>query len=148
MQVKSFGCSFIFGSDLADNVAARNQPRADYSRFTWPALLAKHLNTGYECYARPGSGNFQIMERILSQSVMDSDTNLFVIGWTWIDRFDYIDSQATRYNRHGFWKTLMPVDQGPVAETYYRDLHSECRDKLSTLVHMNCLLYTSPSPRD
>jgi hypothetical protein len=85
MKIKSFGCSFIFGTDLADET--RGEPYAQSSQLTWPALLAQDLGLEYECHARPGSGNLRILEKILSISIQTPAT--FVIGWTWIDRFDY-----------------------------------------------------------
>ena len=91
MQVKSFGCSFIFGSELADD--GKNGLYAIGSRLTWPALLAKHYNYQYQTHARPGSGNLQILERMLNQTAVSDNLDLFVIGWTWIDRFDYYDSE-------------------------------------------------------
>ena len=64
-KVKSFGCSFSFGTDLPD--INNNQP----SKLTWPALVANHLDLKYECYAVGGCGNLQILENILNQ-VMDA----------------------------------------------------------------------------
>ena len=90
MTLKSFGCSFIFGSELADD--GRDGPYATPSQLTWPAHLSKHLSRDYQCYARPGAGNLQILEQLLNQSAINDDTDLFVIGWTWIDRFDYYDA--------------------------------------------------------
>lgn len=125
MILKSFGCSFIFGTDLKDD--GRTGTYATPSQLSWPALLAKDLGYQYACYARPGSGNLRILERVMSEAVSCSDQDLFVVGWTWIDRFDY-----TSYNDQ--WCTIMPVDTTDVAGVYYRDLHSQYRDKLTTLV--------------
>ena len=120
-KIKSFGCSFIFGSDLADT-----GPYANYSTLTWPAQLAKKLKLDYSCYAWPGSGNMRILESVLSQAA-NGDQDLFVIGWSWIDRFDYTDTQDS-------WKTILPVDTTREADFYYRNLHSQYRDKLMTLI--------------
>ena len=128
MKLKSFGCSFIFGTDLHDD--SRLAPKATPSNHTWPALLARQHNLEYHCYARPGSGNLQILERLLSQ-LCDVEPAVYVVGWTWIDRFDYT-TQDTPFQ----WRTVMPVDTNTVAKTYYRDLHSEYRDKLTTLIHV------------
>ena len=114
MILKSFGCSFIFGNDLADD--GRNLPRATASRLTWPALMAEDLGYEYECYARPGAGNLQITERLLNQICKD-EHSLFVIGWTWIDRFDYNQAKTHR------WNTVMPIDTDHRATVYFRDLH-------------------------
>ena len=131
MKLKSFGCSFIFGSDLADD--GRHGSFATPSQLTWPAHLARHMSRDYECYARPGSGNLQILERMLNQASISSSGDLFVIGWTWIDRFDYYDSNYDPATKRTPWSTVMPVDENPVAKTYYKHLHSEYRDKFSCL---------------
>lgn len=130
MKIKSFGCSFIFGSDLADDGFGTNKPKA--SKLTWPALLAGHFDLDYECYARPGAGNLQILEQVLNQATKDPD-DVFVIGWSWIDRFDYYDSSWNSRSHLSPWRTIMPVDNYPLAKTYYRELHSEYRDKFSNL---------------
>jgi hypothetical protein len=142
MKLKSFGCSFIFGSELADD--GRDLPTPTPSNFTWPAHLARHLTHNYECYARPGSGNLQIAERVLSHAV-NNDYALFVIGWTWIDRFDFTNSQI--YNQPlaaqwSNWHTIMPVDTTALAKTYYQGLHTEYRDKLTTLMSIRLVIDT------
>ena len=126
MILKSFGCSFIFGTDLHDD--SRQMPKATPSQHTWPALLARQHGWDYVCYARPGSGNLQIAERLLSQ-LTDTEPAIYVVGWTWIDRFDYTTTDA----RHQ-WKTVMPIDTDSAAQTYYKHLHSEYRDKLTSLI--------------
>jgi len=130
MRLKSFGCSFIYGSELADN---NNSP----SQLTWPAHLAQSLGYQYQCYAWPGAGNLQILEQILNQ-VAVNDNELFVIGWTWIDRFDYYP--ATTGLRP--WQTIMPVDTDDLAKVYYRDLHSEYRDKFTCLSYIKLAIDT------
>lgn len=126
MILKSFGCSFIFGTDLHDD--SRHMPKATPSQHTWPALLAQQHGWDYVCYARPGSGNLQIAEKLLSQ-LADTEPAIYVVGWTWIDRFDYTTTDA----RHQ-WKTVMPIDTDSVAQAYYKHLHSEYRDKLTSLI--------------
>lgn len=124
MILKSFGCSFIFGSELHDDVYSG--PDARPSRHTWPALLAQDLGYNYQCHARPGSGNLQILERLLNQLSNDS-MDLCVIGWTWIDRFDYNNAVNNQ------WKTITPTDTNDCAKFYYRNLHSQYRDKFTSL---------------
>jgi hypothetical protein len=133
MKLKSFGCSFIFGSDLADD--GRNGPYATPSQYTWPAHLARHLDYQYECYARPGAGNLQILESVLNQIPNSNSDDFFVIGWTWIDRFDYYPVNPTTPSRSP-WRTIMPIDTNDLAKVYYRDLHSEYRDKFTCLSYI------------
>ena len=139
MKLKSFGCSFIYGTDLADdgqgyfisNPDGTFTPMA--SQLTWPALLAQQLAYDYECYARAGSGNLQIADQVLNQI---NNTAFYVISWTWIDRFDYTDSETNK------WQTIMPVDNNSTAQVYYRDIHSQFRDKLTTLMNIKLVIDT------
>ena len=117
MKLKSFGCSFIFGSELQD-------PNS-----SWPALLAQHYGLEYQCHARPGSGNLRILESVLT-ALADPEPAVYVIGWTWIDRFDYADPATDR------WRSILPADTTDQAQYYYRHFHSQYRDKLSTLIHI------------
>ena len=121
MALKSFGCSLIFGTDLQDD--GRNGPKATPSRYTWPALLAKHLKRDYYCYARPGAGNLQILNQLLSN--IDNNDTIYVIGWTYAERFDYRENNQ--------WTSLMPIENSQVARTYYASLQDDLRDQLATL---------------
>ena len=126
MLVKSFGCSFVFGTDLPDQVA--NKP----SQLTWPAIFSQQQGHHYRCYACGGIGNLAIADRVLQEIALDV-TALFIIGWTWIDRFDYID-------KNSIWNTIRPVSDNDLAKTYYQELHSETRDKLTSLMIMRTVI--------
>jgi len=130
MKIKSFGCSFIYGSELIDDPHIWN-----YSDLTWPAILAKRLGYDYECHARPGSGNLQIAERVLNEC-NKKDSAVYIIDWTWIDRFDFIKSQDPWQP----WGTLRPNSTEKHAESYYKNLHSEYRDKFTTLISVKTVI--------
>ena len=139
MRLKSFGCSFIHGTELADQkmVGGRDMP----SQLTWPAHLAQHLNYPYLCFSHGGSGNLQILSRVLNQIANSNSSDVFVIGWTWIERFDYyVDNHGDQTVDP--WNTILPVDQGSVAQVYYRDLHSEFRDKFTSLTSIKLAIDT------
>lgn len=125
MKLLSFGCSFIFGCELPDNTA----PDV-YSRQSWPALLAQHHGWDYHCRAEPGSGNLRIAHNVLNHIEQDA---VFVIGWTWCDRFDF----STLDDR---WNTLLPPDKDQYAQFFYKHLHSQMRDKLTSLIQINLVL--------
>lgn len=135
MKLKSFGCSFIFGTDLADaGTQFKNPPP---SQNTWPGLIAKHLNYNYECLARPGGGNLQILENIIMQTV-DPDPCVYFINWTWIDRFDYwTDRNAWAPNKFGYnqWRTIRPGETDQQSEFYYKNLHHCYSDKFNSLLY-------------
>lgn len=130
MLCKSFGCSFTYGTDLADTVH-RKSHRSDYyikpSQQTWPALVAANFNMGYICYAEPGCGNLRIMQAVLEEMAANPDPAFYIVNWTYIDRFDHTDK-----NNH--WMTIMPTDEDKKSEVYYRDIHSSIRDKITNLV--------------
>ena len=127
MLVKSFGCSFIFGTELSDQVAKNP------SQLTWPAVFSQQLKYHHLCYAQGGIGNLAIADRVLEEIARDV-TALFIIGWTWIDRFDYC------INKNQQWSTIRPGSDGDLAKTYYRELHSETRDKLASLMTIRTVI--------
>jgi len=140
MKIKSFGCSFIFGNDLVDVNEKLGEPYSVASKFTWPSLFAQSLGYDYECHARPGSGNLRILEKILSHAAQDTHS-VYVIGWSYIDRFDYtveLTGKDHVYDITGtsLWRTMMPIDDDHAAEVYYKNLHSQMRDKFTNLIYI------------
>jgi len=114
------GDSFLYGSDLA---------RTDQ---TWPSIIAQQLELEYHCRARPGVGNAQILQQILSAQAEFGKRAVYIINWTWIDRFDYVDTQDET------WHTTRPVlDDAERDPVYYRYFHSELADKFHNLVYIN-----------
>jgi hypothetical protein len=96
------------------------------------------------CYARPGAGNLQIAERALTH-LATNEQALFVINWSFIDRFDYfmLDNPNKFYdNEWNEWATLMPIDETDISKIYYKQLHSELRDKLTTLMSVKLVVDT------
>jgi hypothetical protein len=102
---------------------------------TWPALIAQHFGWIYQTYARPGSGNLQILERLLCQ-IDPSDPAIYVIGWTYNDRFDYLNESLQTPWPGTKWSTLMPIEDTAVAINYFRNLHSEYSDKMRSLIYI------------
>jgi len=126
MLVKSFGCSFIFGTDLPDQVEKKP------SQLTWPAVFSQQLGHHHICHALGGTGNLAIANRVLNEVSRDVYA-LFIIGWTWIDRFDYI-------NKNQQWSTIRPGSNDDLANIYYRELHTETRDKLASLMTIRTVI--------
>jgi hypothetical protein len=124
--LKSFGCSFIYGTDLSDDLSKFVENKC--SNLTWPALISKKLNLNYECYARPGIGNFKIYTDILANSAAQ-EPSVVVVNWTWIDRFDYIDYQNS-------WQTLRPSEENALQKFYYQNLHSQMQDMIADATYI------------
>jgi hypothetical protein len=128
MKLKSFGCSFIYGSDLSDQIDHDLPPYA-CSNLTWPALVSKSYGFNYECYAEPGVGNFKILSSVISQASLD-DPAVFVINWTWIDRFDFVDDREQ-------WTTVRPSNDSALSDMYYRNFHSQIKDMMTSVYAIN-----------
>lgn len=80
MKIVSFGDSFIFGTELTDNVAGNK---------AWPALIAKELGVDYETCAIPGCGNDAIARQVYTYFKNNTKTDtLAIINWTWAARWD------------------------------------------------------------
>lgn len=119
MILGAFGDSFLFGNDLKDCIGNTA------SSCTWPALISKKLNMQYKCHAKPGIGNRQIINSLLDTI---GNYDFYIINWTWIDRYDYVDIVSNT------WNTTRPVlDNKKIDKFYYKHLHSELHDKQNTL---------------
>lgn len=133
MKLVSFGCSLIFGTDLSDTRGCADRA----SQLTWPALVAKKLNLPYQTWAHGGRGNLMIMDRLTGEIHRASDAQddtLFVIQWTFIDRFDYCDPNGRLAGHRGNdYLALCPRDHTAESDFYYRTLHSEYRDKITNI---------------
>lgn len=136
MIIKSFGCSFIFGTDLSD--ARPDWIGQQHSLLTWPALLAKKLGYQYQCHAHGGAGNLCILNRLLVHLAHNEDA-MFIVNWTYIDRFDYRDVNGGPLGMND-WKQIRPGDDSKLAVTYFQHLHSEHRDKITSLMAINAAL--------
>lgn len=94
-KIVSFGDSFIFGSELANNYKGQA---------AWPGLIARDLGLDYETRAVPGCGNENIARQVLEYfSENDHKETLAVINWTWAIRYDFYMLPAES------WVTLGPT---------------------------------------
>lgn len=106
-----------------------------------------------QMFAKPGAGNLSILEQVLIQSATSTTSDIFVVGWTWIDRFDYqnVTDQSTttrwewEHKESGpitNWTTLLPSDTSKISQTYFKQLNSEYRDKLTSLIYIKTAIDT------
>ena len=117
-QVIAIGDSFTRGDELADCLVEHG-PKI-YSKNTWPALIAKSLNANYKCSAVGGKGNhwisWQVAVHIHNYKSVDS---LFIINWSWLERFDYVDIN------NNDWLTTHPRHEDKLNHYFYRNLDSD-----------------------
>jgi len=83
----TFGCSYTFGEALPDIHPLLPPKDRVPSKFAWPNLLSNKL--GYECLnlAECGSGNFQILIKVLKTKFLPDD--LVIISWSHFSRYDF-----------------------------------------------------------
>jgi len=118
--VVSCGDSFFDGTDLKDPAHA------------WPALIAYNLQKPYRCYAQGGVGNLHILKQIIEARTKYGKNAVYLINWTWIDRFDYIGV----IDRD--WHTVRPsLDDAEHDNLYYKHFHSEIDDKFRSLIYVS-----------
>lgn len=132
MKLLSFGDSFLYGSDLQDCLDNYESRWQVPSNNTWPALLAKKFNLDYICFALPGIGNKIILDDILRAIHTYGNSAVYIINWTWIDRFDYVDLIGNLE----LWNTLRPNERGSVNKHYFKNLNSELSDKIDSLTRV------------
>lgn len=140
MHITSFGCSLTFGTDLADVPA--DSCAASPSQLTWPALVSRELGLPYRCFAKGGSGNLCVLDRVLSMADF-TQQDLFIVNWTFMDRFDYTDPMACHAGDGIIeYQTLLPGHEDYRSKFYYQHMHSSYRDKLTNLMSMQLVLQT------
>jgi len=130
MKIKSFGCSFIYGSELQVNFKENSCIGDPLSYDTWPSLVADHYQLEFENYAWPGIGNLRILEQVLAQVELE-DPAFFIIGWTWLDRFDYIDPM------NDTWDTLRPGDDTELHKTHYKYFYHQYHTMLTNASYIS-----------
>jgi hypothetical protein len=87
--IVSFGDSFIYGSELQNNIDGSN---------AWPGLIAKDLGCNYKTLAVPGCGNEAIARQVFTYfSSNSTQDTLAVINWTWIMRWDFYLSAVNEW---------------------------------------------------
>ncbi len=79
----AFGCSFTFGQGLIDIYPSSNKS----SRFAWPELLGNKLKRSVINRGKPGIGNLEILNRVLTTKFEPSD--IVVIMWSQFVRHDF-----------------------------------------------------------
>jgi hypothetical protein len=119
----SFGDSFTLGTDLADCDSV------NFSNFTWPAQVAKKLELPYTSFSKGGTGNQYIFSQLIEKFTRchQKDRIFYVINWTWIERFDYIDVNTNH------WNTTHPHHEGRLDHYFYKHIDSQVWNMIRNL---------------
>ena len=118
-KVIAVGDSFTRGDELTDcSTNSRIAPHHTHSLSTWPALVAKDCIAEYDCMAIGGRGNHWISIMISTLLEKHKDA-LFIVNWTWFERFDYIDAETDQ------WTVTHPRHEDKLAHYFYKHIDSD-----------------------
>jgi hypothetical protein len=125
----TFGCSLTYGHGLPDCLDENNHPSNCPSKFSWPQLVANHLNLECINNSACGSSNKKIWNSILNFNFKITDT--VIVMWS-------------HPLRNAILKQDSIIDIGPwlienskVAENYYSHIYDEFGSKLETALYIN-----------
>jgi len=91
-RLVTFGCSYPFGHGLPDCIGNdNNSPGKNPSNYSFPALLAKHLEMENINLSKPGSSNKEISYRI--QQFEFNKDDIVILHWTHSERSCIIDNK-------------------------------------------------------
>ena len=118
-KVVAFGDSFTRGDELSDCPDYHKSELAGrYSTNTWPALIAKNIDTEYDCKALGGKGNRWISFQLFKNLSKLQDC-LVIINWSWFERFDYFAINKK------IWKTVHPQHDNHLSHFFFKHIDSE-----------------------
>ena len=99
-----FGCSYTQGFN-------RSKDNKNYQLFKdyrggdlpkdWPTLLSEKMGFELKNYGEDASGNNQIFQEICSHCGEFNDGDVVIIGWTFIDRYRWVDYNENKWMKHG-----------------------------------------------
>lgn len=138
MILGAFGDSFLFGSDLSDIQDHDSKNWFFPSQLTYTALLAKQLELQYYCTALPAQGNKVIADDVIRAVAQQKNSMLYIINWTWIDRFEYLG--RARVSNDVGWESTLPNNSEEKSQFYYRNFYTDIDAKLSNLILINTVL--------
>ena len=145
-KILSAGCSFIHGSELGDE--------HPFSRQTYPALIAKHLQVDYDTVAYPSASNQGIAKALFDYNRFNDC--LVIVQWTFPSRLG-VNLSYEYKNKHGHnkqWFDLAPNNWDLINHfNEYREYTQQLKDldidKLHDVVYrhtgndVNFMFYTN-----
>jgi len=103
-----------------------------YSMNVWPALLAKHLDREYRCYATQGGSNQSITRKLIQYLPFVDEDDFVIINWTYIDRWDFVNDNLPIEKQ---WNTIRPTSENKTnfEKFYFKYIRSELWNKWNSL---------------
>lgn len=100
----TFGCSYTQGFNRGEE----NDSYRQYMKFRnselpkdWPTLLSEKLGFKLKNYGEDASGNNQIFQEVCSHCNEFKSDDIVVIGWTFVDRYRWVDYKNNVWEKHG-----------------------------------------------
>jgi hypothetical protein len=138
MILVAAGDSFIWGSELADSLN-------DYSRSTFPALLAEQASMEYQCAAYPGNANNAISRMAIDKICNIKSDKFLLVQWTYPQRseFRFMDGWASINSWHTTHKDFSEVYFKYAGNTEYYEIYSVLKEIvfLQQYCHINNIPY-------
>lgn len=124
----AFGCSITYGQGLPDCYVPPNNAGDKPSQYAWPSLLGKRLDKEVVNLGSPGSGNLEILYKLLQYKFQEND--LCVIYWSFYNRIDLVRLKPNIDKIHRL--NLEDIDKKFLSENGYK-VHTELRNYM--LIH-------------
>lgn len=110
-RLVAFGCSYTFGVGLPDvHPHIYDTPRIP-SAMAWPNILAKMLDREVQNLGVGGSGNAEILDKILRYEFLPDD--IVVIMWSHFVRHDHFRIKHLNFTGSREWKDLARFQTDP-----------------------------------
>jgi hypothetical protein len=99
-----FGCSYTQGFNRSkDNKKYQlfKEYRGGNLPKDWSTLLSEKLGFELKNYGEDASGNNQIFQEICSHCDEFNEGDIVIIGWTFIDRYRWVEYENNTWAKHG-----------------------------------------------
>jgi hypothetical protein len=120
-RLVAFGCSLTYGHGLPDCFVPPIHPGDKPSEYSWPFLLGKKLGLEVVNLGSPGSGNLEILYKLLQYNFDKND--LCIVHWSFYERLDLVRLSTDHTYRINFEN----IDKEFLSEQGYI-IHTELRN--------------------
>lgn len=99
-----FGCSYTQGFNNSKNnefYGLFKKYRGGNLPKDWSTLLSEKLGFELKNYGEDASGNNQIFQEICSHCYEFNVGDIVIVGWTFIDRYRWVDYENNTWKKHG-----------------------------------------------
>ena len=100
----TFGCSYTQGFNRSENNESYKlfkDYRGGNLPKDWSTLLSEKLGFELKNYGEDASGNNQIFQEICSHCDEFNGGDIVIVGWTFIDRYRWVDYENNTWKKHG-----------------------------------------------